>query len=110
MIRTLMRLAPSQAGGKLLSGTVMGGGNSCGAFATGVPSSFSVKPDPLESVPQFEGGLPGRGVIVQQVMKLRTRKKLAIARTSPTTMRIICITEGRPHLMFLRKFILFIRV
>src|SRR5512138_2170638 len=107
----LIRLAPSQEG-KSLSGAVMGGG-SCpelSVFATGVPSAFGVNSEPPVTVPQFEGALPGRSVIVQQVTKPRTKIKLPAARISPTTIMMTCITEGRFSLMFLKKFILFIQV
>jgi len=112
MRRTLIRLAPSQAGGKLLSGISTGGAGSSSIPGTGVLSSF-VKSGPLNpavTVPQLEGTIPGKGVILQQVTRLRTKKKPPTARISPTTMKIICVIEGRANLMFLKKFILFIRV
>src|SRR6187549_2802143 len=108
-----MRLAPSQAAGRLLSGMLLRGGGvaSPSLEATGVPSSLIVGPiRPAVIVPQFEGGLPGRGVIVQQVTMLRTKTKPPIARTATTAQKIICLTEGLPSLMFLSEFILFIEV
>src|ERR1041384_7340142 len=110
MMRTVMRLAPSQAGGRLLSGTWTGGGNAV-ALGIGVPCSFNVKLSrPLVTVPQFDGAKPGKGVSVQQVIRPRTKKKPPTARSIPTAIKTICTTEGRPNFMFLKKSILFIRV
>src|SRR5215208_2172543 len=101
MSRMLMRLAPSQAGGRLLSGIVIGGGSSS-TSGTGVPSAF-VKSGPFNpavTVPQLEGGIPARGVTVQQVTRLRVKKNAPTARRIPTTIRTISIVEGRPNLVF----------
>src|SRR5687768_15079031 len=76
IMRTVIRLAPSQAGGKSDSGTEIGGGKSS-TLVIGVPSSVVIT-GPLFSevtVPQEAGGVPGNGVILQQVMRPRTRKK-----------------------------------
>src|SRR6266496_5178884 len=109
MIRTVIRLAPSQAAGKLLSGMLIAGGKSA-TGAIGVPCSLSVGPvNPPVTVPQFDGVMPANGVIVQQVTMPRTKKKPPIPTAIATTQKIICPTKGRPSLMFL-KLILFIEV
>src|SRR5919106_1103497 len=67
IIRTVIRLAPSQAGGKFDSGTVIGGGRSS-MLGTGLPSSVITGPlFPEVTVPQEAGDIPGKGVILQQV-------------------------------------------
>src|SRR6266498_2402610 len=106
----VIRLAPSQAGGKLLFGISMGGGGAW-TSGTGVPSLFKTNlSNPAVTVPQVEGVMPGRGVIVQQVTRPRTRKKVPRARSNPTTMKMICAIEGRRNLMSLKKFMLFMQV
>src|SRR5215471_7587413 len=108
-----MRLPPSQAGGRLLSGMLlMGGGGAFCSVAIGVPCSLITGPaNPLETVPQVEGGLPANGVIVQQVTRLRIKKKPPNARMATATQKIIPIVEGRFSLMFLSEFnLLFIEV
>src|SRR5215207_4438785 len=103
MSRILMRLAPSQAGGRLLSGIVMGGGSSS-TLGTAVPSVVVMLGpfNPAVTVPQFAGGAPSKGVIVQQVTRLRTKKKLPTARRIPTVIKAICSAAGRPNLIFLK--------
>src|SRR5689334_2608662 len=110
MTRTVIRLPPSQAGGKLLSGMVTVGGRS----ATGailVPSALTVGPvNPPVTVPQLDGGAPAKGVSVQQVTRPRTKKKAPMVRAMAIPQKIICPidSEKRPSLMFFREFILFI--
>src|SRR5687768_13446074 len=111
MRRTLMRLAPSHAGGRLLSGIAIGGGRSS-TFGTGVPSLF-VNSGPFNlsvTVPQLAGGRPARGVIVQHVTRPRVKRKPPTAKRMPATMRMICVMEGRRNLISLRNVILFIQV
>src|ERR1051325_11281364 len=102
MIRTVIRLAPSQAGGRLLSGMVTVGGRS----ATGailVPSALTVGPvKPPVTVPQFDGGVPAKGVSVQQVMRPRAKKKAPMVTATAIPQKIICPRDRdkRPSLMF----------
>src|SRR5512139_3272112 len=112
MSRTVMRLAPSQAGGRLLSGTVLlSGGGAFSAVAIGVPCSLIVGPaKPAVIVPQSEGAMPGSGVIVQQVTRPLIKKKPPIATRATKPQKMSCPTLGRPSLMFLSDFILFIEV
>src|SRR5687767_8382320 len=108
MSRTVMRLAPSQAGGRLPSGILMAGGKSA-TGAIGVPCSLmvgSVSPLPL-TVPQVEGAVPGNGVIVQQVTSPRTKIKPKTAAPVAIIQKMTRPADGRPSLIFL-KLILFI--
>ena len=75
---------------------------------TGVPPSVvRLGPfNPAETVPHDEGGIPGRGVIVQQVTRLRTAMKPPTASASVTTQKMICPTDGIVIFIFFRKFIL----
>src|SRR6266516_7186979 len=110
MSKTLIRLAPSQAGGRSLSGAVIGGGKVVASGIAVLPASNVGPFSPAVTVPQFAGAMPGKDVIVQQVTRPRTKKKPPTARSTPATMKIICAIARRPSLMFLRKFILFIQV
>ena len=107
----VMRLAPSQAGGKLLSGMVIAGrqffnvGNrrSICSFSTG-PSS------PAVTVPQLAGGHARQGRDRPAGDKAAHKVKAAYSqdRLQPPK-KMICAADGRPSLMFLRKSILFIQ-
>src|SRR5215207_8262397 len=108
MIRMVIRLAPSQAGGRSEAGIVIGSGRSS-RLGRGVPSAVSIGPlDPAVIVPQEAGGIPGNGVIVQQVAIPRTRKNPAMVNATAATQKMISAGAGRPNLMFLRKSNLFI--
>src|SRR5688500_4475558 len=110
-MRMVIRLAPSQAGGRSEAGMVIGSGRSS-TLGRGVPSAVTIGPfTPAVTVPQEAGGIPGKGVIVQQVAKPRTKKNPAMVNATAATQKMICAAAGRPkrpHLIFLRKSILFI--
>src|SRR5688500_17273081 len=75
IMRTVIRLAPSHAGGKFDSGILTGGGGKLSTSGTGVPSSVITGPLGFAViVPQEDGAVPGKGVILQQVTRPRTRK------------------------------------
>src|SRR5215207_2185541 len=106
-----MRLAPSHAGGRLASGMLAAGGGGTTEAATGVPSSFSAGPlTPAVIVPQVEGGIPGKGVIVQHVTMLRMKKNPITANTNAITQKMICTIESGPSFVFLRELNVFIQV
>src|SRR5687767_11480282 len=108
MIRMVMRLAPSHAGGKSEAGIVIGSGRSS-TLGRGVPSAVKTGPfSPAVTVPQEAGGIPGKGVIVQQVAMPRTRKNPPMINATAATQKMICAGVGRPNLMFLKKSKLFI--
>src|SRR5258708_4072700 len=110
MIKMLIRLAPSQAGGKFDSGTLASGVGGTANVATGVPLTKTGPPTPAVTVPHAEGGVPAIGVIVQQVTRLRTKKNPLIARTSMIAQKMICPKESGPNFMFFRELSVFIQV
>ncbi len=106
-----MRLAPSHAGGRFDSGILATGGGGTIEVATGVPCSLSTGPStPAVTVPQSEGAIPGKGVIVQQVTMLRTKKKPNSASTSAIAQKMTCPNESGPIFLFLRELSVFIQV
>src|SRR5258706_14867199 len=110
MIKTLMRLAPSQAGGKSDSGMLASGVGGTANVATGVPLTNTGPPTPDMTVPHVEGDVPGNGVIVQQVTRLRTKKNPLTARTNTITQKMICPKESGPSFVFFRELSVFIQV
>src|SRR4026209_1809759 len=110
---TVIRLAPSQAFGRFESGMLAAGVDGAARVATGVPCSLSTGPlGPPVTVPQFEGGLPGRFKVgkFQQVMIPRTKKNPLRTAISAPTPRMTCTNESGPIFVFLRELKLFIQV
>src|SRR5688572_13839023 len=109
--KTLIRLAPSQAGGRSDSGILIEGGGSTSDVATGVPSMLRIGPSfPAETVPQLAGAVPGRDVIVQQETIPRIKKNPPSANISTMPQKISWPSDKGPSFAFLKLFSLFIRV